>query len=34
MRDVTGDVVVPLTTDGANKSISGRGYIASFTYKM
>ena len=32
MRDNRADVVVPLTTEGAGKSVSGRGYVQSFHY--
>jgi len=34
MRDNRSDVVVPLTTDGAGKPVSGRGYVESFTYNF
>ena len=34
MRDSPNEVAVPLTADGANKPISGRRYIANFTYAM
>jgi hypothetical protein len=33
-RDNRSDVVVPLTSDGAGKSVSGRGYVKSFTYNF
>ncbi|MDR9437762.1 MAG: DUF2271 domain-containing protein [Thiohalophilus sp.] len=32
MRDNRSDVVVPLTTEGAGKPVSGRGYVKSFSY--
>ncbi|SHE31593.1 Predicted protein [Modicisalibacter ilicicola DSM 19980] len=32
MRDNRADVVVPLTTEGAGQSVSGRGYVQSFRY--
>ncbi len=32
MRDNRSDVVAPLTTEGAGKPVSGRGYVKSFTY--
>jgi len=32
MRDNRADVVVPLTTEGADKPVSGRGYVQSFRY--
>ncbi|QEA40576.1 DUF2271 domain-containing protein [Pistricoccus aurantiacus] len=32
MRDNRADVVVPLTTEGAGKPVSGRGYVQSFRY--
>lgn len=32
MRDNRADVVTPLTTDGAGKTVSGRGYVKSFSY--
>lgn len=33
-RDVPSDVVVPLTSQGMNQAVSGRGYIKSFTYRF
>lgn len=33
-RDIPVDVRVPLTTNGAGKPVTGRGYIKSFTYSM
>jgi len=32
MRDNRADVAVPLTTEGAGKPVSGRGYVRSFRY--
>lgn len=32
LRDNRADVAVPLTTDGAGKTVSGRGYVKSFSY--
>ena len=32
MRDNRADVSVPLTTEGAGKPVSGRGYVRSFRY--
>jgi len=32
MRDNRADVVTPLTTEGAGKAVSGRGYVKSFSY--
>ncbi len=32
MRDNRADVAVPLTSDGAGKPVTGRGYVASFRY--
>lgn len=32
MRDNRNDVVVPLTTEGAGKISTGRGYVKAFTY--
>ena len=32
MRDNRDDVVVPLTSEGAGKPNSGRGYVKAFTY--
>ncbi|NWO04523.1 MAG: DUF2271 domain-containing protein [Alteromonadaceae bacterium] len=32
MRDNRSDVVAPLTTEGAGKPVSGRGYVKSFSY--
>lgn len=32
MRDNRADVAVPLTTEGAGKPVTGRGYIRSFRY--
>ncbi len=32
MRDNRGDVAVPLTTEGAGKPATGRGYVRSFRY--
>ncbi|MCE0733746.1 DUF2271 domain-containing protein [Halomonas sp. G15] len=34
MRDNRADVVVPLTTEGAGKPVSGRGYVQSFSYTL
>ena len=34
MRDSRNDVVVPLTTEGAGKPVSGRGYVKAFTYSF
>lgn len=34
MRDNRNDVVVPLTSAGAGKSVTGRGYIKAFTYSF
>jgi hypothetical protein len=34
MRDSPGEIVVPLTTDGAGKPVSGRRYVASFAYGL
>lgn len=34
MRDNSADVVVPLTTEGSGKSVSGRGYVRSFVYDL
>jgi len=34
MRDNRADVVVPLTTEGSGKSVSGRGYVRSFVYDL
>ncbi len=34
MRDSPNEVSVPLTTDGAGTAVSGRRYIADFTYDM
>lgn len=33
-RDVPSDVVIPLTSQGANQAVSGRGYIKSFVYRF
>lgn len=33
-RDNRSDVVVPLTSEGAGKPVSGRGYVESFTYNF
>ena len=32
MRDNRADVAVPLTSDGAGKPVTGRGYVSSFRY--
>lgn len=32
MRDNRADVAVPLTSEGAGKPVTGRGYVASFRY--
>jgi hypothetical protein len=32
MRDSPSEIVVPLTTDGAGKTVQGSRYIANFTY--
>lgn len=34
MRDNSADVVVPLTTEGSGKPVSGRGYVRSFVYQL
>ncbi len=34
MRDSPSEVVVPLTTEGVGRAVSGRRYIRSFTYDM
>lgn len=34
MRDNRNDIVVPLTTDGAGKPVTGRGYVKTFTYSF
>lgn len=34
MRDSPNDVTVPLTTEGAGKTVRGRRYVASFRYDM
>jgi hypothetical protein len=34
MRDNRNDVVVPLTSEGAGKPVSGRGYVQSFSYTL
>jgi hypothetical protein len=34
MRDSPSDVVAPLTSGGAGKSVAGRRYISAFTYDM
>lgn len=34
MRDNRSDVVVPLTTEGSGKTVSGRGYVQSFVYDL
>ncbi len=34
MRDNRADVVVPLTTQGSAKAVSGRGYVHSFAYDL
>lgn len=34
MRDNRADVTVPLTAAGSGKSVSGRGYVHSFTYEL
>jgi len=34
MRDSPSEIVVPLTSEGAGKPVSGRAYIAEFTYEM
>lgn len=34
MRAVANDVTVPLTSQGAGQSVSGKGYIATFKYTM
>ena len=33
-RDSRNDVVVSLTTEGAGKPVSGRGYVKTFTYSF
>ena len=33
-RDVPSDVVVPLTSQGVDQAVSGRGYIKSFMYRF
>ncbi|PKH01549.1 DUF2271 domain-containing protein [Psychromonas sp. MB-3u-54] len=32
MRENRNDVVVPLSSEGAGKAVSGRGYVKTFTY--
>jgi hypothetical protein len=32
MRENRNDVVVPLSSEGAGKAVSGRGYVKNFTY--
>lgn len=34
MRDNRNDVIVPLTSEGAGKPASGRGYVKAFTYSF
>ncbi|WAL81401.1 DUF2271 domain-containing protein [Pandoraea sp. XJJ-1] len=34
MKEYPSEVVVPLTTSGANKTIKGRGYVKSFRYSL
>lgn len=34
MRDSPGEILVPLTTDGAGKPVPGRRYVASFAYGL
>jgi hypothetical protein len=34
MRDNRSEVAVPLTTEGVGKSVPGKGYVKSFTYKF
>jgi len=34
MRDNRADVVVPLTTEGSGKPVTGRGYVQSFVYDL
>lgn len=34
MRNNRSDVVVPLTTEGSGKTVSGRGYVQSFVYNL
>lgn len=34
MRDNRNDVVVPLTSEGAGKSVNGNGYVKTFTYSF
>lgn len=34
MRDSPSEIIVPLTSDGAGKAVSGKGYIQSFQYDM
>ncbi|OWY13713.1 Tat pathway signal protein [Thioclava sp. F34-6] len=34
MRDSPNEIAVPLTTDGAGKPVSGRRYVADFTYDI
>ncbi len=34
MRDNRDDVVVPLTSAGAGKPVTGRGYVKAFTYAL
>lgn len=34
MRDNRNDVVVPITTEGAGKAVTGRGYINTITYSF
>jgi len=33
-RDNRADVVAPLTTEGANKTIAGKGYVKAFSYSF
>lgn len=33
-RDAPSEIVVPLTTQGANRAVSGRAFIKSFTYRL
>lgn len=33
-RDAPSEVVVPLTSQGANRAVSGRAYIKSFVYRF
>jgi len=34
MRDNRSEVMVPLTTEGSGKAVSGRGYVQTFAYEL